>query len=456
VTTKTEQGSGATEPTARSADLGRDEDGTHDGAHDRMSVDSLPSIIVDPSAFAAVTRHAEDERTADPLQVNGEQAAPAPEGADFAAHERGVDEPRAEREPESEAPLNGSGEAHAEPSGTAHAGEQRDAAADDGADDRLSIEEAERFAERFRPSWDSLPAVTPAAPEAARAAVITPEPAVALESVLPRGQRRRGLLMVAGAVFTFAALIAMAMMSAHNEPPPEYAATKQTAPKPAKPAPPAAQPAPVAAPTAPVAQPAAPAASTAGAPALAALAQAAGGSAAPAAIDPATAVPADQAVPAPGDPAQAAPTTAPEATVPEPTVPEPTATQSTKVRIQLRTTPATATLLIDDTPVANPFDQSVEKSGKHRVRAEAEGYRETDFTLNFDRNRDLSLRLQKIRVARKPAARRAAIPLRAKAPARQREREREVARPSAQPVPAPTPAPAAKPKGAGFVSESPY
>jgi hypothetical protein len=122
------------------------------------------------------------------------------------------------------------------------------------------------------------------------------------------------------------------------------------------------------------------------------------------------------------------------------------------VRIQLQASPANASLTIDGAPISNPFDQVVEKSGKHRIRAEAPGYRETEFTLNFDRHRDLSLRLQKLRVPRKPAARRHA-PARASAPAR------EATRSSAQPVPAPAQSkPAAKPaaKGAGFVSESPY
>ena len=128
------------------------------------------------------------------------------------------------------------------------------------------------------------------------------------------------------------------------------------------------------------------------------------------------------------------------------------------VRIQLKTVPTSATLLLDGTPVANPFDVVVEKSGKHRVQAQAAGYRESDFTLNFDRPRDLSLRLQKVRVVRKQAARRAAA---ARAPVVSREPAKFSVRPAPEPTPATEPPKAApvapKPaKGAGFVSESPY
>ncbi|HMI90808.1 MAG TPA: hypothetical protein VK509_05560 [Polyangiales bacterium] len=422
MTTKTDQGSGAPEPTARSADLTSDDD--------RRPVDSLPSIIVDPSAFAAAAQPREDERNADSLQTNGEAAGPAPE-----PHE-------------AHAPAqNGSGHAQEHGSGDD---------AQPGSDDRLSDEEAERFAEHFRPSWHSLPAVVaaPVQPKA-RVVMIAPDPTdTALDSVLPRRQRRRQLITVGVAVCSFVALTALAMMSASHDAPPDQDA-KASDPSEPKPA------------TGPSAAP----------PAVPTRAPAATAPADPVAVAPtvpATAVPTDQPVPLTADPTPAAPIApaalaaapvdpAPATAIAAPTLqPEPAAApeavpaQATTVRIQLKTVPTSATLLIDGTPVANPFDVAVAKSGKHRVQAEAPGYRETDFTLNFDRPRDLSLRLQKVRVARKAAARRAAA---ARAPVSNREPAKFSVRPTSDPTPEPVkPAPVApKPaKGAGFVSESPY
>jgi hypothetical protein len=127
----------------------------------------------------------------------------------------------------------------------------------------------------------------------------------------------------------------------------------------------------------------------------------------------------------------------------------------TTVRIQLQTTPENATLLIDGATVGNPYDQTVSKSGKHHVRVQAPGYRESEITLNFDRDRDLSVRLQKIRTAR--SARRSPPPA-ASAPVARPTTPVLSIRPSAPEKRAPAkPAPAKAPaKGAGFVSESPY
>jgi len=440
VTTKTDQGSGAPEPTARSADLSADDD--------RRPVDSLPSIIVDPSAFAAVADQREDERSSDSSRTNGEPAGPAPE-------------------PYAAAPAQ-NGTAHEHEHGTGD-----DAQPDP--EDRFSVEEAERFAEHFRPSWEPLPPVVAAPVEQkARVVVVAPDPAEELDSVLPRRQRRRGLIMVGAAVCAFAALTALALMSASHDALPDEHAEAPAPPAAAPAAAPSAAPKPAAAPTAAaqpapaaLAAPAAPSNPTAGTSATEPAATIA-------AADPATAVPAGQPVPLPANPTaaapaqQAAPSVAAAASPPVSAVaaiaqavapaaaPEAARTQANTVRIQLKTVPASATLLIDGTSVANPFDVVVEKSGKHRVQAQAPGYRESDFTLNFDRPRDLSLRLQKVRVVRKQAARRAAP---ARAPAASREPAKFSVRPAPDPTPEPSkPAPVApKPaKGAGFVSESPY
>ena len=418
------------EPSARPADLGPDDD--------RMSVDSLPSIIVDPAAFAAVASQRDDERNSDPVQTNGSHGEHA-ESAGGA-----VSDPADESDPE--AAFNGDGSGH----------EAATHDEDDG-EDRLSVEDAERFAERFRPSWDALPAIAPipAARPVPPAAVAHDVPA-GIDSVVPRTQRRRNMIMVVGAVGAFFGLCALALMSASNDAPAGVDAAKPKviiapaaapvtaaqapAPEPAHPAP-----APAASAAIPPAAPAADPALAAAPPAVdPALAEGAVPAPAPAA-DPTTAVPADQAVPVPADPAAAAPA----ATAPAPAT-------ASSVRIQLKTTPSDATLTIDDAMVANPFDQTVAQSGKHRIRAEAPGYRETDFTLSFDRPRDLSLRLTKLRVARKPAPKRAAA-----RPAAESARQRASSRPRAEPVPAlapskPAPAPAKPAKGAGFVTESPY
>jgi nicotinate-nucleotide--dimethylbenzimidazole phosphoribosyltransferase len=443
VTTKPDQGSGAPEPTARSADLTPDDD--------RHPVDSLPSIIVDPAAFAAVAHQREDERNSDSLQTND-----------------GPPEATAEAQPAPPAP-NGAAHAHEHGAGE-HGGDDAQPASED----RLSVEEAERFAEHFRPSWESLPpAVAAPVQTKARVVVVTPEPSVALESVLPRRQRRRGLIMVGVAVCAFAALTALAMMSASHDGLPDQEATApapgvskpSAAPSAAPAPPPVTQPAPAAIPAA-----AAPSAiATAGAGATAPSAAVATTDLAPAVpADPAAALPAADPSAAPSDLAGPSAAAAPPAAVPQPPLqavtpaaaPQAAPAQAT-VRIQLKTVPTSATLLIDGTKVANPFDAMLEKSGNHRIQAEAPGYRESDFTLNFDRPRDLSLRLQKVRPVRKPARRAAATraPAPARAPAPSREAAKFSVRPAAEPPAEPAkPAPAApKPaKGAGFVSESPY
>jgi hypothetical protein len=111
--------------------------------------------------------------------------------------------------------------------------------------------------------------------------------------------------------------------------------------------------------------------------------------------------------------------------------------------MQIAARPSQARMTLDGSPIPNPFEADVIKGGKHRLQAHADGHRSSDITVNFDRNRDLTLKLDPIAA---PAAR----PKKAR-------RARAVTQPAAsapKPArPAPTPAPT---RGAGFVSESPY
>jgi hypothetical protein len=436
VTTKTEQGSGTSEPPARSADLTgdaeRDAERDDERLDDERPVDSLPSIIVDPSAFAAVANPRDDGPSASSLPTDG--------GPEAGASTHDV-------APES----NGAAHAHDTREGDVAASDERAAAE---ADDRFSVEEAERFAEHFRPSWDSLPAVAPApVAQETRSVAIAPDLGEPIESVLPFRQRRRFLMVVGAAVCSFVALTALAMMSASHD----AAATADTQARPPAVSAPAAAVKPTDAQPATLPPPAAPAAIPREVAAAAGAAAEPPTAALPAA-EPATAVPTEQPAAPPNDPAPAAPGALALA---PPGAPEAATAQAKMVRIQLKTVPTSATLLIDGNPVANPFDQVVAESGKHRVQASAQGYRESDFTLSFDRPRDLALRLQKVRGVRKPAVRRAvsrasATPARAPTTA-SREPAKLVVRPIPDEPPA-KPAPVApKPaKGAGFVSESPY
>jgi hypothetical protein len=335
-------------------------------------------------------------------------------------------------------------------------------------EDRLTVEDAERFAESFRPSWHSLPAVTPSPLPGAAVPVPSAEASdVAIDSVLPRSRRRRSLALVVGAVLLFAGLIAMAMSSAHSPAP--HAKQKPSA---AAKAPPPAEPV-----KAEPAAPAAPAPTTLAQPALAAPAPTEP-TPAPTAAEPTpaeaiavptaqpelaqptgTAAPAVQPSPTAAAPAAAPIATAVPAAQPERVAPAAAPAEPATVRIQLQTTPETATLLIDGATVGNPYDQRLPKSGKHRVRVQAPGYRESDITLNFDRDRDLSVRLQKLRgrAARRSAPASSVAAPRPAAPAAPPPPVLSI-KPAAPEKHAPAKAAPAKtpPKGAGFVSESPY
>ena len=462
MTTKTEQGSATPEsaqPSARSTELPPDDD-------DRQQVGSLPSIIVDPSAYTAPSElHRDDERNANALQMDEATSETQTEGASATQH------------------TNGSGAAHDAPHPSEHTmSDTAQSTHELPPEDRLTIEEAERFAESFRPSWHSLPAVVPApAPHSISPSAEASEPPI--DSVLPPSRRRRSLALVAAAVLVFFGLIAMALNTARNPAPaPKTKLTiANTAPAAVPP-----RPAPAPALVAPAAPTAAPAAQPPAEPALATneavaqpVAQPTG--AAPSDSQPApvaepvqaaaTAVPAATNVPAAAVVPAAQPQTTPPVPMAAVTPPVPmaavtpsvpmaavTPVVSATVRIQLQTTPENATLLIDGATVGNPYDQMVSKSGKHHVRVAAPGYRESEITLNFDRDRDLSVRLQKLRTARTTRTARRSAPPAPSVPVTRPTTPVLSIRPSAPEKHAPAkPAPAKAPaKGAGFVSESPY
>ncbi len=266
--------------------------------------------------------------------------------------------------------------------------------------DALSVDDAERFAASFRPSWE------PAAPSAPRSPVPTPlsplpaampepEPEVDVSLVPGAREKKRALMMTAGAVAGFVLLGALGLMSSLGAP---------RAPEPAHAPAPAlehAKPAPAAAP------PAAP-----------------------------SAAPQPQEL---GATPEAKPPV-PEPSAPEPAAPAPAAAPPTPlVHLRVSASPSDAELLIDGARVANPYEGDAPKGSRMRVLAQASGYHSHDVTLSLDQDRSLDVHLDKIRVAARPRH----VHVRVHHP-------RPVQR-------APSPAkPAPQPKGAGFVSESPY
>jgi hypothetical protein len=357
----------------------------------------------------------------------------------------------------------------------------------------LSTEDAERFASKFRASWEPPMPAQEAFKDEARVSAVSASPNAAVftvqeaEPIAPgefpgAAQRRRGMLMAAAAIAGFAALVTLALvMSTRGIPDAKLAkvATNQTktelaeAPGPTPPA--VAEAAPATTGTAPpalrggaaIAEPTEPGAT---APTLAAAAvdgTAPTGTTAneptpvepvqPAALpeQPAPAVPAAAeaaAVPiaaaqpaAPAEP-EIAPAPAPQEAPAEPApaarvepAPAPT------IHVAIAVTPADAQITLDGASVANPFDARAPKGGRHRVIAEAPGRRARDLTLNFDRDQTLDITLENLK-PKPPVAAVAVARPKAKAPAPHR----------AAPAPAPAQAVQARPKGAGFVSESPY
>jgi hypothetical protein len=85
---------------------------------------------------------------------------------------------------------------------------------------------------------------------------------------------------------------------------------------------------------------------------------------------------------------------------PPPPAPVPT------VRLRIRTEPETASLSMDGTRIANPFDSSVNRArGDHRIVATAEGYEAQTQTVAFDRDRTVTIRLRRAAPPRERAGR---------------------------------------------------
>ena len=64
-----------------------------------------------------------------------------------------------------------------------------------------------------------------------------------------------------------------------------------------------------------------------------------------------------------------------------------TASESTKITLEIDVSPSSATIFLDDAPVAtNPFKVEVERDGSlHKIRAEAEGHETEERAVSFDR-----------------------------------------------------------------------
>src|SRR5690606_15148381 len=90
------------------------------------------------------------------------------------------------------------------------------------------------------------------------------------------------------------------------------------------------------------------------------------------------------------------------------------------VRIRIQTVPAHATLTMDGTRIANPFDANLSRSGAHRIGASADGFAPASREVTFDRPHQLTLRLRAERTAPASAPTTAAprsLPIRPQAPA---------------------------------------
>lgn len=125
-----------------------------------------------------------------------------------------------------------------------------------------------------------------------------------------------------------------------------------------------------------------------------------------------------------------APTAAPA--LPEPAVPAPAEPPAPVLRrLRIRTVPSSATLSLDGRTVANPYDGRLPDGSSHTATAQAADFRERTQRIELHEDRELTLRLEPTA----PASRDSATP---------EPRHHEPRRPRA------------RPRGAGFVTESPY
>jgi hypothetical protein len=125
----------------------------------------------------------------------------------------------------------------------------------------------------------------------------------------------------------------------------------------------------------------------------------------------------------------------------------------TKVRIRVETSPKKAQLYLDGAAVANPYDLQVNTSGSHLFEARLEGYGSATQTVDFNKDRLVYLSLSRAqREATASAASTkqvASVTSQRKTASRASAKQKSVrrARPTASP---------SKSIGAGFVSTNPY
>jgi hypothetical protein len=340
------------------------------------------TIIVDPGLIAEAERLSESQR---PRAISSEHELPETE------------------------PGRDSGEpASAEGSDSAD-GESSDAL-------DLSFEEAERFANAFRASWEPSAPTPSAAPAPVHipsdrvprveGQLAEPVGARVLISDLPGANRRRTMMRASGAIAGFLAILLLGWLASRSGAPDHPNVDNPLAnTAPIAPAAPKVEAAP--APAEPIKAPEAPAPV-----------------AAPEVVAAAPVEPAPEAVAA--TPVEAAPAPAVE---PPPTQPEPLL-----VALQITTQPANAQLTLDGSPISNPYDAMHPQGGSHVVAASAPGYQARNLKVELTKKRSVALELQ-----REPALE---APKRVTKPAKRR------------PPRANKPAPAKK--GATFVEESPY
>jgi hypothetical protein len=305
------------------------------------------TIIVDPGLIEEAERLTESQR---PRAISSEhelpEAEPGSNGGDLAA-----------------AAGNGSGEDEVSPEGESS----------DEAD--LSFEEAERFANAFRASWEPS-APTPSAAPAPVHVPVDRVPHVAsqiaepvaprvLISDLPGANRRRTIMLASGAVAGFLAILVLGWLASRSGAPDHPSADNPLANSATEaPAAPKVEAAP--APVAPAAAPQAP-------------------------VTPAPEAIAAAPVPTPSTPAEAAPVPAPEPTPAQP--------EAVLVALQITTQPSNAQLTLDGSPISNPYDAMHPQGGSHVVEASAPGYQARNLKIELTKKRSVALELQRERAA---------------------------------------------------------
>jgi hypothetical protein len=356
----------------------------------------VPSVMIDPSLLAEAAPTTEPDPPV------------APETTAAASPAEPSTQP-AEAEAVTTAPAEGTDTPAAPPASNDDDGEW--------AAGGFSDDDADRFADAMRPTWDTAPVETAADWAAAGSGThgATPHTAAATFSpddssnlrpvVLKKSVDRRVLIGAAvGAAAILAAL--WSLVGGESDAPPKWnetgAATTTSQAAPAASPPPSpvvpSVPAPIAPPT-----PSAPIA---------------------------VATPTPAVTPAP------TPTQAPVPVAPT-KAPAPPARRSVHVRIA--TTPASADLRLDGEVVPNPFDAFVAQGGSHTVVASAEGYEQRSWSIGFDQDQTLSLVLKHVPVRQPPP----------------RHVKRAAPRPAPRNTPRPSPSPS-RPRGAGFVTDNPY